>query len=56
MNLEDKLQAAEVAIAAVGLLVTLIGTCIAWHAVKGKPICFPKRMLCTMLCHALLTD
>lgn len=39
MDLGQKLQAAEVAIGAVGLLITSIGTYIAWHAVKGMPNC-----------------
>jgi hypothetical protein len=39
MNLGEKLQAAEVAIGAIGLLITSIGTCIAWHTVKGIPTC-----------------
>ena len=35
MDLGQKLQAAEVAIGAVGLLITSIGTYMAWHTAKG---------------------
>lgn len=39
MDLGEKLQAAEVAIGAIGLLITSIGTYIAWHTVNGMPTC-----------------
>jgi hypothetical protein len=39
MDLGEKLQAAAVAIDAIGLLITTIGTYIAWHTVKGIPTC-----------------
>ena len=35
MDLGEKLQAAEVAIGAIGVLITSIGTYIAWHTAKG---------------------
>jgi len=35
MDLGEKLQAAEVAIGAIGVLITSIGTYMAWHTAKG---------------------
>ena len=37
MDLGEKLQAAEIAIAAIGLLITSIGTYVAWHTAKSIP-------------------
>jgi hypothetical protein len=39
MDLGEKLQAAEVAIGVIGLLITSIGIYLAWHAEKGTQTC-----------------
>lgn len=44
MNLGDSLQAANVAIGTVSLLVDLIDTYLAWHTAKG--IRLPQDPLC----------
>jgi hypothetical protein len=43
MDLGDSLQAADVIIGALSLIVTLLGTYLAWYAASGMP---PLTPLC----------
>jgi hypothetical protein len=44
MDLGDSLQAADVIIGAISLIVTLLGTCLTWYAVTGMPL--PNPLCC----------